>query len=39
MLLNVKPVVSLCDAIVNAVNSDMDLGNQLYNNIYKTNID
>ena len=35
MLLDVKPVVYLCDAIVDVVDSEMYLGN----NIYKTKID
>ena len=35
MLLDVKPVVYLCDAIVDVVDSEMYLGNRLYNNIYK----
>ena len=39
MLLDVKPVVYLCDAIIDVVYSEMYLGNKLYNNIYKTNID
>ena len=39
MLLDVKPVVYLCDAIVDVVDSEMFLGNKLYNNIYKTKID
>ena len=39
MLLDIKPVVYLCDAIVDAVDSEMYLGNKLYNNIYKTKID
>ena len=39
MLLDVKPVVYLCDAIVDVVDSEMYLGNTLYNNIYKTKID
>ena len=39
MLLDVKPVVVLCDAIIDVVDSEMYLGNQLYNNIYKTKID
>ena len=39
MLLDVKPVVYLCDAIVDVVDSEMYLGNKLYNNIYKTKID
>ena len=39
MLLDVKPVVYLCDAIVDVVHSEMYLGNKLYNNIYKTKID
>ena len=39
MLLDVKPVVYLCDAIVDVVDSEMYLGNKLYNNIYKTQID
>ena len=39
MLLDVKPVVYLCDAIVGVVDSEMYLGNKLYNNIYKTKID
>ena len=34
MLLDVKPVVYLCDAIVDVVDSEMYLGNKLYNNIY-----
>ena len=38
MLLDVKPVVYLCDAIVDVVYSEMYLGNKLYNNIYKTKI-
>ena len=29
-----KPVVYLCDAIVDVVDSEMYLGNKLYNNIY-----
>ena len=33
MLLDVKPVVYLCDAIVDVVDSEMYLGNKLYNNI------
>ena len=39
MLLDVKPVVYLCDHIVDVVDSEMYLGNKLYNNIYKTKID
>ena len=39
MLLDVKPVVYLCDAIVDVVDSEIYLGNKLYNNIYKTKID
>ena len=39
MLLDVKPVVDLGDVIVDVVYSEMYLGNKLYNNIYKTNID
>ena len=39
MLLDVKPVVYLCDAIVDVVDSDIYLGNKLYNNIYTTKID
>ena len=39
MLLDGKPVVYLCDAIVAVVDSEMYLGNKLYNNIYKTDID
>ena len=39
MLLDVKPVVYLCDAIVDVVDSGMYLGDKLYNNIYKTKID
>ena len=39
MLLDVKPVVYLCDGIVDVVDSEMYLGNKLYNNIYKTKID
>ena len=39
MLLYVKPVVYLCDAIVDVVDSEMYLGNKLYNHIYKANID
>ena len=39
MLLDVKPVVYLCDAIVHVVDIEMFLGNKLYNNIYKTKID
>ena len=35
MLLDVKPVVYLCDAIIDVVDSEMYLGNTLYN-IYKT---
>ena len=38
MLLDVKPVVYLCDAIVDVLDSEMYLGNKLYNNIYKTQI-
>ena len=38
MLLNEKPVVYLCDAIVDVVYSEMYLGDKLYNNIYKTKI-
>ena len=38
-LLDVKYVVYLCDAIVDVVDSEMYLGNTLYNNIYKTKID
>ena len=34
MLLVVKPVVYLCDAIVDVVDSEMYLVNKLYNNIY-----
>ena len=33
MLLDVKPVVYLCDAIVEVVDSEMHLGSKLYNNI------
>ena len=36
---NVKHVVYLCDAIVDVVDSEMYLGNKLYNYIYKTKID
>ena len=36
MLLDVKPVVYLCDDIVDVVDSEMYLGNTFYNNIYKT---
>ena len=39
MLLDVKPVVYLCDDIVDVVDSEMYLGNKVYNNIYKTKID
>ena len=39
MLLYVKSVVYLCDDIVDVVDSEMYLGNKLYNNIYKTKID
>ena len=39
MLLDVKPVVCLCDVIVDVVDSEMYLGNNLYNNIYFFNID
>ena len=39
MLLDVKPVVYLCDATVDVVDSEMYLGNKLYNNIYQTQID
>ena len=39
MLLDVKPVVYLCDDIVDVVDSEMYLANKLYNNIYKTKID
>ena len=39
MLLDVKHVVYLCDAIVDVVDSEMYLGNKLYNNIYKRKID
>ena len=39
MLLDVKHVVYLCDAIVDVVDSEMYLGNKLYNHIYKTQID
>ena len=38
MLLDVKPVVYLFDATVDVVDSDMYLGNKLYNNINKTKI-
>ena len=38
MLLDVKLVVYLCDAIVDVVDSEMYLGNILYNNIYKTKL-
>ena len=38
LLLDVKPVGYLYDAIVDVVDSEMYLGNKLYN-IYKTNID
>ena len=34
MLLDVKPVVYLCDTIVDVVDSEMYLGNKLYSNIY-----
>ena len=34
-----KPVVYLCHAIVDVVDSKMYLGNKLYNNIYITKID
>ena len=34
MLLDVKPVVYLSDAIVDVVDSEMYLGNKLHNNIY-----
>ena len=34
MLLDVKRVVYLCDAIVDVVDSEMYLGNKLDNNIY-----
>ena len=33
MLLDVKPVVYLCDAFVDVVDSEIYLGNKLYNNI------
>ena len=33
MLLDVKPIVYLCDAIVDVVDSEMYSGNKLYNNI------
>ena len=39
MVLDVKPVVYLCHAIVDVVDSEMYLGNKLYNYIYKTKID
>ena len=39
MLLDVKPVVYLSDAIVNVVDSEMYLGNKLCNNIYITKMD
>ena len=40
MLLDVKPVVYLCDAFVDVADSKMYVGNTLYNNnIYKTKID
>ena len=39
MLLYVKPVVCLCDAIVDVADSEVYLGNKLYNDIYKTKID
>ena len=39
ILLDVKPVVYLCDANVDVVDSEMYSGNKLYNNIYKTQID
>ena len=39
IVLDVKPVVYLCDAIVDVVDSEMYLGNKLYNNIYKTKVD
>ena len=39
MLLEVKPVVYLCDAIVDVVDNEMYLGNKLYNNIYNTKMD
>ena len=39
MLLDVKPVVYLCDAIVDVVDSEMYLGNKVYNDIYKTKMD
>ena len=38
MLLDVKPIVYLCDAIVDVVDSEMYLGIKLYNNIYKTKL-
>ena len=38
MFLDVKPVVYLCDAIVDVVDSEIYLGNKLYNNLYKTKI-
>ena len=38
MLLDVKHVVYLCDAIVDVVDSEMYLGNQLYKKIYKTKL-
>ena len=34
-----KPAVYLSDAIVDVVDSEMYLGNKLYNNIFKTKID
>ena len=37
MLLDMKPVVYLCDVIIDVVDGEMYLGNNLYNNIYKTN--
>ena len=38
MLLDIKPVVYLCNAIVDVVDSEMYLRNKLYN-IYTTKID
>ena len=39
MIFDVKPVIYLCDDIVDVVDSEMHLGNKLYNHIYKTTID
>ena len=39
MLLDVIPVVKLCGAIVDIVDSEMYLGSRKYNNVYRKYID